>query len=168
MLFSNIDIKDGYWRMIVERGKYLNFAYVIPDIPGARTRIVIQSTLQMGWLELPPFFCAATGETDRDLAEDSAKQPRGSLAPHLLEDLMLSLDKWPEEKLAAIFNKYLHVMEVYVDNFCTMVQTEDPHHLRHLSRSLLHAIHVVFPPPEVSGLDGGDPISNKKMEGEGK
>jgi len=60
-------------------------------------------------------------------------------------------------------------MEVYVDDFCTMVQTTDARYLRKLSHSLLHAIHSVFPPPEVLGLDGGDPISNKKLlEGKGK
>jgi len=56
-------------------------------------------------------------------------------------------------------------MEVYVDDFCTMVQTEDPHHLRHLSRSLLQPIDSAFPPSDVSGLNGGDPISNKKNIG---
>ena len=75
---------------------------------------------------------------------------------------MLLPDKWLEEELAATCNKYLHVIEVYVDDVCTMVQTEDPHHLRHVSRALLHAIHIVFPPPDMLGLDGGDPISNKK------
>ena len=81
---------------------------------------------------------------------------------------MLPPEKWPEENLASICNDYLHVMEVHVDDFCTMVQTDNPAHLRHISRLLLHAIQSVFPPPEVSGLDGGDPISYKNLlEGEG-
>jgi len=50
-----------------------------------------------------------------------------------------------------------------------MVQTTDAEHLWHLSRALLHAIYSVFLPQEVSGLDGGDPISQKKiLEGEGE
>ena len=69
MMFSKLDIKDGYWRMMVEYGKHLNFAYVLPDVAGARIRIVIPSALQMGWAESPPFFCAAT-ETACDIAVD--------------------------------------------------------------------------------------------------
>ena len=109
MLFSKLDIKDGYWRIIVERDKHLNFAYVLPNIPGARIRIFIPSALQIRWSESPPFFCIAT-ETPQGLAEDNAERLWGSLAPHPLEDIILLLDKWPEEELVAICNKYLHVM----------------------------------------------------------
>ena len=45
MMFSELDIKDGYWRMIVEKGKHFNFAYVLPDVDGTRIRIVIPSAL---------------------------------------------------------------------------------------------------------------------------
>ena len=55
MLFYKLDIKDGYWRMIVERGKHLNVAYALPDVSGARIRLVIPFALQMGWSETPPF-----------------------------------------------------------------------------------------------------------------
>ena len=88
ILFSNLDIKDGYWRMIVEKGRHLKFSYVLPDFDGARIRLVVPSALQMGWCESPSFFCAAT-ETARDIAEDYAAEPQGSLNTHPLEDLML-------------------------------------------------------------------------------
>ena len=35
--------------------------------------------------------------------------------------------------------------------------------LRHCSRALLHGIHSVFPPPAISGHNGEDPISIKKL-----
>ena len=161
MVFSKLDIKDGYWRMVVEEGRHLNFAYVLPDVAGARIRLVIPSALQMGWAESPPFFCAAT-ETARDLAEVMVTEELGSLAPHPLEHLMLPPAKWPEATLASTCDKYLRVMEVYVDDFCTLVQTSDVNILRQVSRSLLHSIHSVFPPPAISGHSGGDPISHKK------
>jgi len=109
----------------------------------------------------PLFFCSGT-EIARDVAEDFAADPKGSLSAHPLEKLMLLPSKWLEENMLAACNKYLHVMEVYVNNFCTMVQTPDVEHLRHISHSLLHVIHSVFFPPEVLGLEGGDPISYKK------
>jgi len=94
ILFSKLDMKDGYWRIIVKKGRNLNFAYVLLDVDGARICVVIPSALQMGWSESPPFFCAAT-ETAHEVAEDFAAQPRGSLQPHPLEYFML-----PPEQMA--------------------------------------------------------------------
>ena len=60
------------------------------------------------------------------------------------------------------------MLEVYVDDFCTMVQTIDADKLRHISRALLHGIHSISPPPLVSGHEGGDLVLHKKLlEGEG-
>ena len=60
VLFSRIDLSDGFWRMKVLEEQKWNFAYVIPDKEGERTRIVVSSALQMGWCQLPAFFCTAT------------------------------------------------------------------------------------------------------------
>ena len=121
----------------------------------------------MEWTESPPFFCAAT-ETARDVAEDLTAEPVGSLAPHPLEHHMLPPDRWPEESIGTTCAAFLRVLEVYVDDFCTMVQTSDVDTLRHVSRALLHAIHSVFPPPAITKHKGGDPVSIKKLlEGEG-
>ena len=50
-----------------------------------------------------------------------------------------------------------------------MAQTSYPAKFIHLSRSLLHGIHSIFPPPQVSGHNGQYPISKKKLEsGEGQ
>ena len=63
---------------------------------------------------------------------------------------------------------FLHLLEVYADDFTQMAQTKDEETLRHLSRALLHRIHSVFPPPDVTGHNGADPVSVKKLlKGEG-
>ena len=73
ILFSKIDLKDGYWRMCVNENDAWNFAYVLPkDKQDKETYLVIPDALQMGWCESPPFFCAAT-ETVRDVAENYHK-----------------------------------------------------------------------------------------------
>ena len=60
------------------------------------------------------------------------------------------------------------MLEVYVNDFCSMVQTSNVAHLRHVSRALLQAIHSVSPPPNITKHTGGDPVSLKKLlEGEG-
>ena len=59
---------------------------------------------------------------------------------------------------------FLHMLEVYVDDFIQLVQTSDPMKLRHLSRALMHGIDSVFPPPDISGHNGEEPISVKKLK----
>ena len=85
MFFSKLDIKGGYWRIMVEKGCNLHFAYVLPNVDGAKIWPVVPSALQMEWSESPSFFCAAT-ETARDVVEDFATKPRGSLKPYPLEN----------------------------------------------------------------------------------
>ncbi len=63
---------------------------------------------------------------------------------------------------------FLHMLEVYVDDFIQLVQSRDPQVLRHCSRAVLHGVHSVFPSTNITGHTGEDPISQKKlMEGEG-
>jgi len=82
--------------------------------------------------------------------------------------MMLLPLAWPELDLDVTCKTYIYVIEVYVDDFCTMVQTSDVTQPQHISRAFLMAIHDVFPPPLVTRHSGGDPISNKKLlEGEG-
>ena len=45
-----------------------------------------------------------------------------------------------------------------------MAQTSDPEKFLHFSRSLLYGIHSVFPTPKVSGHNGQDLISKKKLD----
>ena len=45
-----------------------------------------------------------------------------------------------------------------------MAQTSDTEQFLHLSRALMHGIHSVFSPPQVSGHTGKDPIYKKKLE----
>jgi len=63
------DIKDGFWRMYGQEGQEYNFAYVLPQLAGKQVYIVVPTSLQMGFVESPPFFCAAS-ETARDVAQD--------------------------------------------------------------------------------------------------
>jgi hypothetical protein len=55
-------------------------------------------------------------------------------------------------------------MEVYVDDFIQLAQTKNPEQLEHLSCAILHGIHSVLPPPNVTGHDGKDPVSIKKLK----
>ena len=61
------DIKDGFWWLDCARGEEWNFAYVLPSSIGGEIILVVPTLLQMGWIESPPYFCAAS-ETARDVA----------------------------------------------------------------------------------------------------
>jgi hypothetical protein len=61
------DVKDGVWQMDCCKDEQLNFVYVLLQPPGSPVILVIPLSLQMVWVELPQFFCAAT-ETSKDIA----------------------------------------------------------------------------------------------------
>ena len=75
------DIKDGFWRLDAEDGTKWNFSYVLPQHPGQPCYLVVPTSLQMGWVESPPFFCAAS-ETARDVAQDYCEMKMGTLPPY--------------------------------------------------------------------------------------
>jgi hypothetical protein len=158
---AKVDLSDGFWRLIVNPEQKYNFCYVMPDPPGSRVRIVVPSALQMGWAESPAHFCAAT-ETGRDIIELLLRDEI-DLPEHPFEQFMT-----PSEvpKTAPPGAEPYTSIGVFVDDYVlAVVENDDRTLLRRVSRATLHAIHSIFPPPEVSGHTGGkDPISRKKLE----
>jgi hypothetical protein len=59
-----------------------------------------------------------------------------------------------------------HGTYVYVDDFIgAAVQNKNGTLLGHMARCIMHGIHAVFPPPDITGHSGGkDPVSIKKLE----
>jgi len=111
------DIKDGFWRMGGEEGQEYNFAYVLPQPPGHPVILVIPTSLQMGWVESPPLFCAAS-ETARDIVEEYIETQVSLLPAHkfskhvMTSDTIQELPETGEE--AAGFH---YIVEVYFDDF---------------------------------------------------
>ena len=168
--FAKLDIKDGFWRMAVNNKDAWNFCYVLPQAEPLThindALLVVPNCLQMGWCESPPFFCAAS-ETARDVIETLLLE--SSLPAHPFEDQMLreaqaSTLAWRIQASASFIN----LVEVFVDDFIGATNNIDAAHLEHFSRAMLFGVHSVFPPPEVTGHHGEDPISQKKLkQGEG-
>ena len=75
------DIKDGFWRLDCKEGEECNFCYVLPQKPGMPIKLVVPTSLQMGWIEFPPYFFTVS-ETGRDVAEHYIDTPVVSLAEH--------------------------------------------------------------------------------------
>jgi hypothetical protein len=84
ILMAKWDIQDGFWQLNCRDGKEWNFCYVWPQAPTEPRRLVVPSSLQMGWVESAPYFCAAS-ETAWDVAVDYIKKKVGSLPEHKFE-----------------------------------------------------------------------------------
>ena len=152
------DIKDGFWRLDCAPGKEWNFAYLLPSSTAALT-LVVPSALQMGWIESPAYFCAAS-ETSRDVAASYANTPLGSIPSHMfLADttttpryLLLPTTPAPE-------SPFDYLIEVYMDDFIGLALAQTRQQLDHLASAIMTGIHDVFPPSPTSA---DDPISHKK------
>jgi hypothetical protein len=166
IIMANWYIKDGFWRMDCAMGEEWNFAYVLPREDRMPTTLVVPTSLQMGWVESPPYFCTAM-ETLRDIATEYTKTKLNSLPPHKFEKVVLGAPEYqalPEAGNSSV--GFAYIVKVYVDNFMSLVIPVSREQLRHIANAIMHGIHDVFPPDEV---DSNDPISEKKLtKGEGR
>jgi len=77
-----IDISDGFYRIGLRPESAPSLAVVLPVSAGEEPMVAIPLSLPMGWVESPPYFCAAT-ETAADLANQRLERP--TAPPHRLE-----------------------------------------------------------------------------------
>ena len=64
--------------------------------------------------------------------------------------------------------KRVDLIEIHDDNFIGMENATSNTHLLQIYRSMLYVIYSVFPPPKVIEHQGGDPVSENKLDnGEG-
>jgi hypothetical protein len=115
------DIKDGFWQMGCVAGEEWNFAYVIPQEEGKPIMLVVPTSLQMGWVESPPYFYAAT-EMPRDISTEYSVTAVNSLPCHKFKKYVVGATAYaniPELELNA--QGFWYMVKVYVDNFMSLV-----------------------------------------------
>jgi len=155
------DIKDGFWRMDCEQGEEWNFAYILPEHGAKSTKLVVPQSLQMGWIESPPYFCAAS-ETARDVAELYINTPVGQCPTnHLVHHSKTSQSyaALPETSSQDL-EPFRYLIEVYVDDFMGLATPTSQKTLDHVANSVMCGIHDVFP---TEPHEEDDPISLKKL-----
>jgi uncharacterized protein YeeX (DUF496 family) len=160
VFMAKFDIKDGFWRLNCKKGEEWNFAYVLPQEEGEPVKLVVPSSLQMGWVESPPNFCAAS-ETARDVATQYTETPVGSLKDHKFIDYAMSGKQVQELPETVDDNGFRYLEEVYVDDFMALAIALSKEQVRHVANALLTGIHDVFPADEE---DENDPVSLKKLK----
>ena len=155
------DVKDGFWRLDCADGEEYNFAYVLPQPEGMPVTLVIPTSLQMGWIESPAYFCSAS-ETSRDVAATYAQAPMGSLGKHKFEHFMVGSTAFESLPTSVPDNEnFRFLVEVFVDDFMSLAIATSKQQLLHVGTGTMMGIHDVFPKCEIKNQD---PISEKKME----
>jgi hypothetical protein len=165
VFMAKFDIKDGFWRLNCKTGEEWKFSYVLPQDEGEPVRLVVPSSLQMGWVESPPNFCAAS-ETARDVAAQYTETPIGSLPDHKF--VQYAMDNKDVQALPQTVesNELRYLEEVFVDDFIALAISLSQEQVKHVANALMMGIHDLFP---ADSVDKNDPISLKKLKkGEGQ
>jgi hypothetical protein len=120
----------------------------------------------MGWVEAPPYFCAATG-TSRNITMQYCETEIGTLKKHKFDALVSSnamLAELPETYKTKKDMKYL--IEVYVDDFMALVIPTSIKEVTHVGQVVMHGIHDVF---QEHDNNANNPIAkNKLLKGKGQ
>ncbi len=153
------DIKDGFWRLDCESGEEWNFAYVLPSSMNTDLMLVIPTSLQMGWIESPSYFCTAS-KTARDVAAQYAELPIGAHADHPFLQHRQTNHAFAKLPTTDTTGDLLYALEVFVDDYIALAIPTSRQDLNHVANSVMYGIHDVFP-PEPNAAD--DPISEKKL-----
>ncbi len=130
------DIKDGFWRMDCREGEEWNFSYALPQPEGQPVRLVVPTLLQMGWVKSPPYFCAAT-ETARDTASDYIETKIGTRPRHKFEHYVTGSAEYAALLAAADAASLRFLLEIYVDDFISLVIPTLQEQLRHVANAIL-------------------------------
>ena len=161
---DNPFLKTGHKGWVLEidgqQRRCLEFFYVLPQTITVTniydTLVVVPNCLQMKRCESPPFFCAASETTCVTIA---SLLQEVHLPPHTFK-YQIQVPTYTSAcgrlNSSAFF---VNLTEVFVDDFIASTNNTNWAHLTQLSRAMLHGIHSIFPPPEVSGHQGEDPIS---------
>ena len=124
------------------------FCYVLPATDGqhvslGETELVTTTALKMGRCESAPFFCDGS-ETARDIISDLLNG-KTTLPWQKIETVMI-----PHSLHPTMLEKPVDIIEIFVDDFICAKTIADLTHLLHLSQFMLHGIHEILPPSEVT------------------
>lgn len=159
IFMAKFDIKDGFWRLDCAAGEEWNFAYVMPQAPGEPIKLVVPSSLQMGWVESPAYFCVAS-ETARDVAAWHAERSLGEIPTHKLLAHAMGSDDIKILNTQSTDTSFRYFLDVYIDDFIQLAIPTSQQQLEHIANAVMTGIHEVFPSHQ---QPDEDPISHKKL-----
>ena len=72
----------------------------------------------------------------------------------------------PQYLNISMSSKHVKIIEVFVYDFIGATKIAELTHLLHISRCMLHGIHAIFPPSEITQHGGGDSVSENNRNKE--
>ena len=81
ILQAKWDTSGGFWHLDYEEGQEWNFAYILTQKEGQPIKMVVPTSLHMGCIESPTYFCVAS-ETGQDVTTQYIEAPMGTLRTH--------------------------------------------------------------------------------------
>jgi hypothetical protein len=144
-----VDVADGFYRVNLNTSQSLSLACLLPTAEHEPQLVAVPLALPMGWVESPPYFCAAT-ETIADLA--NSRLSRRQVPNHRLEhEAIPSTLPVPHQNVPlAVFQPSqrmrkspIGTIDVFVDDFLGLAQGTEQRR-RHITRVLLHTIDEVL------------------------
>jgi len=118
----------------------------------------------MGWVQSPPYFCAAT-ETARDIATTYIETGIGTRPNHKFEHYTCGAEAFDTlPAVADANNVFRYTLEVYVDDFISIVIPASQEQLRHVANAIMESIHDIFPPDDDNA---NDPLSLRRSYSNG-
>ena len=159
-----VDIADGFYRIWINPADIPKMGVVFPTRPGDEPLVAFPLRLPMGWVDSPPYFCAAT-ETVADLANDrlnwdppphrldavadTPPEPAGPAAEPATRAPAPFPASTPEPLLRPRRRRLrrtpLAQFDCYVDDYVGAVQGSSKRRQR-LRRVLFHSLDEVFRP----------------------
>ena len=174
---SKIDLSDGFYRLWLRPEDTMRLAVLFPSRPNEPALIGVPLTNPMGWVSSPPNFCACT-ETVADLANDALHNKNAMTkarnTPHRFDEVS---ESQPALELSAIespfvpplpatkpFRKPIKYWDIYVDDFCGLVQG-NKWERRAVKRILFQSLDQVFRPLDATDTEfRQEPASVKKLK----
>ena len=109
-------------------------------------KLVVPTSLQMGWIESPPYFCTVS-ETGRYVAEQYIETPVGSLSEHkFVKFTEVNSDISELKKKYTSREPFNYMLEVYMENSIVLAIPKIQDQLNHVSNAIMAGIHDVFSP----------------------
>jgi len=95
----------------------------------------------MGWVESPPYFCAAT-ETARDIATEYTDMPVGAIPAHKFAKYIVDGRSYTDLPKEHDGRTFLSMIKVYVDDFMSLVIPVSQSQLKHVAAAVMMGIHA--------------------------
>jgi hypothetical protein len=118
---------------------------LLSDPPLRAPYLVVLTSLQMGWVESPSYFCLAS-KMARDITEVYTNTSVGSLHPHKFTHHTRG-DAEVSELLESFNTPTMlrYRLEVYMDDFMSVVIPTYQEQLDHVATAIMTGIHNMFP-----------------------